>query len=149
MQQKSWLPESTNCFSRRVCSMGLVSNNDQPLWRTVNKIAMLSPAMIRARATASTALLVVYLLHGARTCRFIAVFTRAHHWPLSWANWIHSIPNLPISLRSILIPPPIYVLVFQVVSSLWAFPQKPCTLSSLLPCMPHVPPTSFSLIWSA
>jgi hypothetical protein len=31
------------------------------------------------------------------------VFTRALHWSLSWARWIHSIPSHPISLRSILI----------------------------------------------
>jgi hypothetical protein len=33
-------------------------------------------------------------------------------------------------------------------SSKWvlAFPPKPCILSSPLPCVPHVPPISFSLI---
>jgi hypothetical protein len=29
-------------------------------------------------------------LRGARTWRFIIIFTTAHHWPLFWANWIHS-----------------------------------------------------------
>jgi len=27
------------------------------------------------------------------TLRFIMVFTRAYHWPLSWARWIQSIPS--------------------------------------------------------
>jgi hypothetical protein len=38
-------------------------------------------------------------------------------------------------------------LVFQVVSFLLTFPPNPCTFSSLLPCVPHVTPTSFSLIY--
>jgi hypothetical protein len=38
-----------------------------------------------------------------RTWRFITVFTRALHWPLSWARAIHSISPHPISLRSLLI----------------------------------------------
>jgi hypothetical protein len=37
------------------------------------------------------------------TRRFITVFTRALHWPLSWARRIQAIPPHPISLRSILI----------------------------------------------
>jgi hypothetical protein len=40
-------------------------------------------------------------------------------------------------------------LVFRVVSFLLAFPPKPCTLLSPLPCVPHAPPTSSSLTWSA
>jgi hypothetical protein len=40
-------------------------------------------------------------------------------------------------------------LVFQVISFLRAFPPKPCTLFSPLPCVPHAPPTSFSLTWLA
>jgi hypothetical protein len=39
-------------------------------------------------------------------------------------------------------------LVFQVVFSLRAFPWKPCTCFSPLPCVPHAPPTSFPLILS-
>jgi hypothetical protein len=37
------------------------------------------------------------------TRRFITVFTRARHWPLSWARSIQSTPPHHISLRSILI----------------------------------------------
>jgi hypothetical protein len=44
------------------------------------------------------------------------------HWSISWARSIQSISPQPISLRSILILPPIYVLVFLVVSFLLAFP---------------------------
>jgi hypothetical protein len=39
--------------------------------------------------------------HGA--WRFITVFTRTHHWSLSWARWFQSISSHPISLRSIII----------------------------------------------
>jgi hypothetical protein len=42
-----------------------------------------------------------FTFYGTR--RFIAVFTRALHWSLSWARSIQSIPPHPISLRSILI----------------------------------------------
>jgi hypothetical protein len=35
--------------------------------------------------------------------RFIVMFTRSLHWPLSWAKWIQSIAPLPLSVRSILI----------------------------------------------
>jgi hypothetical protein len=38
---------------------------------------------------------------------------------------IQSLPSHPTSIRSILICPPIYVLVFQVVSFLLAFPSHP------------------------
>jgi hypothetical protein len=39
---------------------------------------------------------------------FITMFTRAHHWYLSWARWIQSATSQPISLRYI---------ILQVVSS--------------------------------
>jgi hypothetical protein len=55
----------------------------------------------------------------------------------------------PFSLRSILIHPPICALVFQVVSFLRAFPPKPCTHFSPLPCVPHALPTSFAVTWCA
>jgi hypothetical protein len=89
-------------------------------------------------------------IHGARNRKFITIFTRACLRFLSWTNWIHStLPQL-ISLRSILIPSS--HLCLDLPS--WLFPsgfsiQKPCTLSCPLPCVPHVPPSSFSLIWSA
>jgi hypothetical protein len=41
---------------------------------------------------------------------------------------------------------PIYASVVRLVSLLRDFPEKPCTFS-LLPCVPHVPPISFSLGW--
>jgi hypothetical protein len=59
--------------------------------------------------------------------KFITVFTRARHRSLSSASWIQSTLLQPISIRS---QPPIYALVFQVVSFLLAFPSKPCTHSS-------------------
>jgi hypothetical protein len=76
----------------------------------------------------------------ARTWRFITAFTRACYWSLVWASRIHSTPpaNLP-KIHS----DPIYALVFRVVSFLWAFPPKPCTIFSPLPCVPHAPPTLF------
>jgi hypothetical protein len=39
-------------------------------------------------------------LYGTR--RFIAMFTKARHWTLSWASWIQFASSIPISLRSIL-----------------------------------------------
>jgi hypothetical protein len=45
-------------------------------------------------------------LYGPR--RFINVFTRALHWSLSWAKWIHFIPFHPISLIHILICIPLF-----------------------------------------
>jgi hypothetical protein len=39
--------------------------------------------------------------------------------------------------------------VFRVASFLQAFPPKPCTLFSLLLCLPHAPATSFFFISSA
>jgi hypothetical protein len=58
------------------------------------------------------------VFYGTR--RFNTVFTRALHWSLFWAIFIQSTPFLPISLRSILILSPTYVLVFPVVSFLLA-----------------------------
>jgi hypothetical protein len=42
--------------------------------------------------------------------------------------------------------PPIYALVFQVVSFPWAFLPKPSTCFCLVPCVQHVPPTSITKI---
>jgi hypothetical protein len=39
-------------------------------------------------------------LYGTR--RFITVFTKCHHWTLSWASRIQFAPSMPVSLRSIL-----------------------------------------------
>jgi len=38
-----------------------------------------------------------------RAPRFITVFTRARHWPLSWASWIQFTLSQSISLRYIII----------------------------------------------
>jgi hypothetical protein len=80
---------------------------------------------------------------GARTHRFITVFTRACHRSLSSANLIHSILPQPISLRSILIPSS--HLCLGLPSGLFpsGFPTK--TLYTLLShkchmsCPPHSP----------
>jgi hypothetical protein len=34
------------------------------------------------------------------TRSFITVFTKSHHWTLSWASWIQFAPSISISLRS-------------------------------------------------
>jgi len=34
--------------------------------------------------------------------RFITMFTRAHHWSMSWARWTYSPPSYSVSWRSIL-----------------------------------------------
>jgi hypothetical protein len=65
-------------------------------------------------------------LTGARTSRFITVFTRVRHRSLSWANWIHStLPPSQSPYDPFWSHPPTYALVFQVVSFLLAFPPKP------------------------
>jgi hypothetical protein len=67
------------------------------------------------------------------TRRFISVFTRARHWPLSWAKCMQSTPYHTISLRSILILFSHLHLGLQVVSSLHVFSTKIlyATLSSM------------------
>jgi hypothetical protein len=57
------------------------------------------------------------------TRKFFTVFTRAFQWSLSWARSIQAIPPHPVSLRSILILSPTFVLVFLVVSFLLVFPE--------------------------
>jgi hypothetical protein len=57
--------------------------------------------------------------------KFIIVFTRAHHWPLFWARYIHSIPFYPISLRFVLIL--FSHLCLRLPSGL--FPTKNCEIS--------------------
>jgi hypothetical protein len=42
----------------------------------------------------------ILISYGTR--RFIAVFTQARQWTLSWASWIQFAPSIPLSLRSIL-----------------------------------------------
>jgi hypothetical protein len=56
------------------------------------------------------------------TRKFIIVFTRALHLSLSWARTIQFISSHPISLRSVLVLLPNYVLAFSVVFFLLAFP---------------------------
>jgi hypothetical protein len=60
------------------------------------------------------------------TRRFIATFTRAFHWSLSWARSIQSPYHPVLSLQNLFsYYPPTYVLVFLVVSFLLAFPPIP------------------------
>jgi hypothetical protein len=54
----------------------------------------------------------------------MTVFTRARHRFLSWANWIQSTLPKSISLFPFWSHPPIYALVFQVVSFFWLSHQK-------------------------
>jgi hypothetical protein len=35
-----------------------------------------------------------------RISKFVAVFTRAYHWFLCWAKWVHFTSSYPVSLRS-------------------------------------------------
>jgi hypothetical protein len=61
------------------------------------------------------------VLYGTR--RFIIVFTRARHWPLSSARSIQSILSHPISVTYILILSTHLRLVYLVVSLLLTFPS--------------------------
>jgi hypothetical protein len=70
------------------------------------------------------------------TWRFSAVFTRAHHWSLSWAKWIQSTPLHTVSLICIMIFIHIYAFVFcgQIF---WPklhihFSSHPCMLHLIL-----------------
>jgi hypothetical protein len=56
---------------------------------------------------------------------------------LSLSNAIHTLQPISLTFWS---NPPTYTLVFRVVSFLWAYPPKPCTLFS---------PTSVTLTWTA
>jgi hypothetical protein len=84
---------------------------------------------------------------------FITAFTTAHHWPLSWANWIHSTPPNQSSQDTFWSHPP--HLCLGLSSGLFpsGFPTKPCTLFSPIPCvphaLPHLPPWLYMLndIW--
>jgi len=82
------------------------------------------------------------------TRRLTAVFTRAHHWSVSWARWIQSTTSHSISLRSIVILFSHFHLGLQMISSIQVFQSKYCKHFSPLSFMLHAPPISFTLIWS-
>jgi hypothetical protein len=80
------------------------------------------------------------------TRRFITTFTSTRLLALSWVSSIPSMPHIPLPKDPSYNCPPIYDLVFQVVS----FPQvSPKNL--VLTCPPyvlHASPISFFSIWS-
>lgn len=45
-----------------------------------------------------------------RTCRFITIFIRSHHWPMSWARWIQFTPHIQF-----LYTPPSWGQVFAAI----------------------------------
>ena len=75
--------------------------------------------------------------------RFITAFTSARHLSLSWASSIQSIPSNPTSWRSILIFPPIYAWISQMVSFPQVSPPKPFIRLSSPSCAIHAPHISF------
>jgi hypothetical protein len=109
--------------------------------------------------------LLTYLLHGADyylradchvtyqeiscflfgTRKLVTVFTKARHWTLSWASWIQIAPSIPISLKSMLILSS-HVRLGLPTGYLRASQPKPCKHLFPAICVPHVPPTSTSLI---
>ena len=66
------------------------------------------------------------------TPKFITAFTRACYLSLSWARSTQSMPN-PTAWRSILIYPPNYAWVFQLVSFPQVSPPKHCKYLSFPP----------------
>jgi hypothetical protein len=70
-------------------------------------------------------------LYGKR--RFITVLTKARHWTLSWASRIYFTSSIPVSLRSLL----------MLSSHLHLGLPSSFSPASYVP---HVPPTSSSLI---
>jgi hypothetical protein len=90
--------------------------------------------------------------HGTRTRRFMTAFMTVCQWFLPWARLIHSTPPPPpeANLPDILSNP---ILPSMLQSSEWylsfRLSHQNLVHVSPLSCMPHAPPTSFSLIWSA
>jgi hypothetical protein len=85
-------------------------------------------------------------LYGTR--RFFTMFTRAHHWYLSWASLIQSIPPLPSSLRSNLILS--YHLHLGLPSGPFpsGFPTEILYAFLFYPYVLHALPISSSLKWT-
>ena len=82
------------------------------------------------------------------TRKFITAYTSVCHLSLSQASSIQSMPSHPTSWRSILIVPPIYTWVSQVVFFHHVSPPKPWIRLSYLPYALHAPPISFFSILS-
>ena len=80
------------------------------------------------------------------TCRFIIIFTRAHHLSLSWAKSVWSVPSRPISIRFILISSSHLHLGIQLVLFLQVLYEYP--LCIFCPYMPH-PSHSPWIAWSS
>jgi hypothetical protein len=117
--------------------------------------ALISYNILEGHVCAKAVVFIIYYslfidwLRGARTQRFITAFTKARNRSQSWANRIHSTPPSQSPRYPIWSNPPIYDSVFRVNSFLRILPPKIFKLVSPLPCVCHVPPTSFSLIWSS
>jgi hypothetical protein len=78
--------------------------------------------------------------------RFTTVFKKPHHWTLSWASWIQFGPSIPIYLTFISM---LYShLHLGLPSGLLPSASQPipCKHLSPPPCMPHIKPTSSSLL---
>ena len=69
--------------------------------------------------------------------RFITVFTKVHHFFVSWARWLQSLPSHPVSWRSVLI------LSFSIHPGFpdhlrpSGFSTRPCMTFSPVQCTPH------------
>jgi hypothetical protein len=85
-------------LSRHLSNIYLRSFPFIAIWYVSCSLMELSPSWEAANCAATQELPAFY-----GTWRFITVFTRPHHWSLSWARSIQSIPDHLISLRSILI----------------------------------------------
>jgi hypothetical protein len=83
-----------NCFSLKQVLHGY---NRVGSWGTERSKQQLSPrsiVLITLSYSRSS-------LPRNETRRFTAPFTRARHWSIPWARWIHSTTPHPVSLRSI------------------------------------------------
>jgi hypothetical protein len=86
------------------CSSSVPASPTDKLWEEIGNVKAMMAAVSSKRLCVSTDRQLTHYFRGARTRRFITVFTTSRHQSLSWAKRTHPTLPQPISLRSILIP---------------------------------------------
>jgi len=132
----SILPEPKITYATNSSLQMHTQNERKCSWETQTTITAWSRALLENVIVTH---LVKKFLAFCGTWRFITVFTRTRHCSPSWTRCMQSTPCRPISLRSVVILPPICASIFRVVSSLPVFQPKFYMLFLYLPCVLHVP----------